>query len=89
MTAAEYFDAVQSAYEDAERRAGGAVERVFRVAGRVMRLRFAGPALVSNATAAFAHLPPSGDSADFSVCLFDSASTGTDLAGHAMVACAA
>lgn len=82
MTGAEYFEAVQAAYEDAERRAGGAVERVFGVAGSLMRLRFAGPALVSDATTAFSHLPSSGDRVEFSVCLFDSASTGTELPGR-------
>ncbi len=79
MTAGEYFEAVQAAYADAERRAGGPVERVFRVAGHPLRLRFAGPAMVSDATAAFDHLPSSGERAEFSVCLFDSASTGSEL----------
>lgn len=78
MKAAQYFEVVQTAYVEAERRAGGSVERVFRLAGRVLCLRFAGPALVADVTAAFSHLPPCEDSPDLTVCLFDSASTGTE-----------
>jgi hypothetical protein len=74
------------AYGAAERRAGGPVERRFRVAGQALRLRFAGAALVAATTDALRHLTAtddwSGDEASdpgLTVCLFDSVSTRTAL----------
>ena len=86
MNAERYFDAVQEAYDGAEGRAGGPVERRFRIAGQALRLRFAGPALVAGMTDAFGHLT-AGDDRDrdessdtgLTVCLFDSVSTRTEL----------
>jgi hypothetical protein len=86
VTAEQYFDAVRIAYDTAERRVGGPVERRFRVAGQSLRLRFAGAALVAATTDALAHLtapdePDCGEADDhgLTVCLFDSVSTGTTL----------
>lgn len=53
--ASAYFDEALAQIEEATRRAG-AVDRHVRIAGRVVRLRFAGPALVPVLTRAFAHL---------------------------------
>lgn len=86
MTAERYFDAVQASYDAAEGRAGGPVERSFRVAGQALRLRFAGAALVAAMTDAFAHLTAADDrdrdeaiDPGLTVCLFDSVSTRTEL----------
>ena len=86
MTAEPYFEAVQRAYDAAERRAGGPVERRFRIAGHTLRLRFAGAAMVAATTDALRHLTAAdggnGDEASdlgLTVCLFDSVSTKTDL----------
>lgn len=53
--ASAYFDEALARIVDAARRVG-AVDRHVRIAGRVVRLRFAGPALVSALTRAFAHV---------------------------------
>lgn len=86
MTAERYFDAVQVAYDAAEWRAGGPVERRFRIAGQGLRLRFAGAALVAATTDALGHLIATddrdGDEAGdpgLTVSLFDSTSTRTAL----------
>ena len=86
MTAEQYFDAVQAAYDAAEWRAGGPVERRFRIGGQMLRLRFAGAALVAATTEALGHLAATddrdGDEAGdpgLTVCLFDSVSTRTAL----------
>ena len=50
-----YFDAVLARIDEAGRRTG-VVDRDFRIAGRTVRLRFAGPSLVTTLTRAFAHL---------------------------------
>lgn len=56
------------------------VERDYRVAEYTVRLRFAGPALLSAITPALAHLECSGlDAPSFTIDLFDSESTGTPL----------
>lgn len=86
MTAERYFEAVQDAYDVAERRAGGPVERRFRIAGEPLRLRFAGTALAAATTDALAHLSATDDrdgdafgTAGLTICLFDSVSTQTAL----------
>jgi hypothetical protein len=59
----------------------GTVARDFRVGGRLMRLRFAGDALLPALTAAFAHLavPVSSDPPELTVHLWDTASSGIPL----------
>src|SRR4051794_35230087 len=67
-TFAERFDAASATR--------GSVERWYRIAGRGVRLRFAGAALVGDMTRALAHLAvdPMGD-ADLTVSVWDSDST--------------
>jgi hypothetical protein len=73
-----YLAAVLSRFAEAEGRAG-AVARELRVAGRGVRLRFAGDALLPRIMPAIAHL--AGESApSLTVHLWDSASTGVRMA---------
>jgi len=75
-----YFQAVHSAFLAAEQRGGGSVDRFYTVAGRTIHLRFAGPNLVPHLTPPLAHLAVDADRvADFTVCVWDSASTRTPL----------
>ena len=63
---------------DQARQAAGSVDHDFRVGGHVIRLRSAGPALVSPLTRALAHLAvPPVTSPALTVSLWDSESTGT------------
>lgn len=67
---------------DAATMAGGFIERDFCIGGQLLRLRFAGPALVDRFCRAFAHLavPVTADAApDANICLWDTASTGRKL----------
>jgi len=59
----------------------GAVASSFQLAGRVIRLVGAGPALIDSIAPAFGHLPKisNDDPADLTVLLWDSASTGEPL----------
>lgn len=60
--------------------AAGTVERHYEIAGASVRLRFAGGALVPFLDPAIAHLAADATSPpDFTIDLFDSASTGTPL----------
>jgi hypothetical protein len=70
-----YFEELRAAAERA-RRAAGTVERSFRVAGRAVRLSFAGPAMVGPLTAALAHLETAAAPPDLVIHVWDSASTG-------------
>jgi hypothetical protein len=72
-----YFDALYDAFRSAQR-AGGSVERSYAIGSVVVRLRFAGPALVSVMTPAIAHLAiEGGRRPELTICLFDQVSTGT------------
>jgi hypothetical protein len=74
--AAQYLERLEEAFREATRRVS-AVERDYDIAGRRLRLRFAGDALVPFLTPALAHLRASGpERADLTVCIWDSASTG-------------
>jgi hypothetical protein len=73
--ACAYFDELLDAAHRA-RRAAGAIERTFNVAGRTLRLSFAGGAMVSSITGALAHLTCAEAPADLVVHVWDSASTG-------------
>jgi hypothetical protein len=60
--------------------AGRQPERFFALGGRVVRLRFAGDALITPLTRALAHLEvAASDTPDLTIEIWDSASTGTDL----------
>jgi hypothetical protein len=77
---AAYLRAVNRAFGQAVRAAGGAIERHYRIGGHTIRLRFAGPALVPRLTPAFAHLAaPAPGIPELTVSLWDSASTRTPM----------
>lgn len=73
-----FFQEVYQTFRQAERAVGGPVHRFYEIGGYTICLRFAGSALVPRITPALDHLacepsePPS-----LTVCLWDSASTGT------------
>jgi hypothetical protein len=68
--AARVFAAEEREFEAAFARHG--LEAQYRVAGRVVALRFAGPALAAKLLPAFAHLQPaSGEPADLVICSWD------------------
>lgn len=67
-------------YGEACRAASEEVDRYFRIGGFVIRLRFAGPALIPHITPALAHLAITPTThADLTVCLWDSATTGVPI----------
>lgn len=71
----EYFHSVYELFELAER-ATGAVERSYSIGGYLIRLRFAGEALLS-LTRALEHLAVEhAATPDLTICLWDSESTG-------------
>jgi hypothetical protein len=73
----DYLGGMLARFEEAERRAGAAV-RELRVAGRGVRLRFAGEGLLPRVMPALAHLL--GEAApSLTVCLWDTASTGVRM----------
>jgi len=76
----DFFQAAFHAFRRAERAVGGPVSRFYRIGGHVVRLRFAGPALVPLITPALGHLAeePAPDPA-LTVCLWDKASTGVGM----------
>ena len=75
-----FFKAVHQAFQRAEQAAGGSIDRFYGIGGYVIRLRFAGPALVPLMTPAFEHLAVKpGPIPALTVCLWDSASTGTNM----------
>ena len=71
-----YFDAIYELAHSAAQAAGGFVDRIYTIAGLPVRLRFAGPALLSPITHAFEHLNVSEGSALLTICIWDTASTG-------------
>lgn len=73
-----YFDEIAEVVSAARDRAG-TVERCYDVGAGLVRLRFAGDALVPRLTAALEHLAAAGGGAVLTVDLFDSASSGTTL----------
>lgn len=75
-----YFAEVSAAFEEAGRAVGGIIDRSYTIAGYSIRLRFAGPALLPAITPALAHLEaPLHPAPALTVCLWDSATTGTKL----------
>lgn len=76
-TAKHFLGELRDRAIDAERAAGGPIDRRFEIAGGVVRLRFAGPAMVDFACRALSHLPAEpGAEPDLTVHLWDSGSTG-------------
>ncbi len=78
--ATRLFDRALELALEAQQRAGGAVERRFRVGGRQLHLQFAGSVLEEPLCRAFAHLETGESSgADFTVHLWDSTSSGLHM----------
>jgi len=75
-SAAEFVDALEAAFRDAARLTG-TVRRHFRIAGRTVRLAFAGDALVGALTAALRHVEAAPSSPDLTVLIWDALSTGS------------
>lgn len=76
-TPAEFFGEAYETFQRAEQ-AAGPVERCYAIGGYVVRLRFAGPALVPLVTPALAHLAVEPVEAPaLTICLWDRASTNT------------
>ncbi|MBE9125522.1 MULTISPECIES: serine kinase [unclassified Coleofasciculus] len=75
-----FFNEIYDAYENAENAVGGSVDCFYRIGGYVIRLRFAGSALVPYLTPALAHLAiePVPEPA-LTICLWDSQSTNTKM----------
>jgi hypothetical protein len=74
-----FYAAVRAAFEQAVRSIGGHQDRHFQIAGQVVRLRFAGEALVAGLTRALAPLAiaPVAEP-NFTIHLWDTASTGVE-----------
>lgn len=73
---ASVLDTADQAFAPMAEGAGGEQRFTFTVAGRCIRLRFAGPALAASMSRAFAHLATPDADPDLEVLLWDSASTG-------------
>lgn len=73
-----YFEAVHDSFLRAGQTAGGFVERSYVIGGFLVRLRFAGTALIPKVTPALTHLeaPRAALIPALTVCLWDHASTG-------------
>ena len=76
---AAFFRVAHQAFREAEQSAGESVDCFYEVAGLRIHLRFAGSALVSQLTPALAHLAVPPCEPDLTICLWDSASTGTKM----------
>jgi len=73
-----YFHEMHHAFELAAASAG-TVDRCYRLAGYVVRLCFAGDALVPVFSSALSHLATSAAQPDLTICIWDSASTGVRM----------
>ena len=73
-----FFRAADETYRKA---AGVPISWHFRVGGELVRLSFAGPALIPSVTPAFAHLAvePDEEEPDLTISIWDSVSTGTRM----------
>ena len=75
-----FFDRIHDQWTCAAESAGATLDHHYELAGSVVRLRFAGPALQRRIAPAFAHLETGAPAApDLTVCLWDSASTGVSM----------
>ena len=74
-----FFGEVFKAFQMAEKSSGCASERFYNLAGHIIRLRFSSSALVPLITPALEHLAVEEETPALTVCLWDSASTGTRM----------
>lgn len=75
-----FFRAVYRRFQQAEQVAGGPIDRFYAIGGYMIRLRFAGPALIPVITPALEHLAVKcGPAPALTVCLWDGASTGMNI----------
>jgi hypothetical protein len=76
------LDALHEGFSAAAARAGGPVDRRYGLAGATLRVRFAGPALLSHLTPALDDpAPPPVEHPDLTVCARDTAATGVAVPG--------
>src|SRR2546423_14492220 len=74
-----YFNKVTDAFRAAQA-AAGTIERCYTIGGRLIRLSFAGPALIPHFAPALGHLAAApANSLDLTICLWDSESTGVAI----------
>ena len=75
-----FFDSIYTAFKQAEQNTENSCERYYRIAGHTIRLSFAGDCLLPRITAALTHLScEEPASVSFTICLFDSVSTGVSI----------
>ncbi len=75
-----FFNRVYKKFQLAELSVEGSVDRFYIIGGHMVRLRFAGPALVSGITPAFEHLETEPQSRPaLTICIWDSVSTNTRM----------
>jgi hypothetical protein len=75
-----FFRIMRDAFLEAEQQVGGSIDYDYRIGGSIVRLRFAGEAMIPRITRAFSHLAaPFTPTPDLVVFLWDSASTGRRL----------
>lgn len=75
-----FFEQALQAFESAQEKMGGPIDRFFRIGGFHVHLRFAGPALAPLITRAMLHLAEDKpDHVDLTICLWDSVSTGVRM----------
>jgi hypothetical protein len=76
------LDAIHEGFRSAVARVGGSADRWYTLAGATLKVRFAGPALLSRLTPALDHLAsPPVEHPDLTVCAWDTASTGVAVPG--------
>lgn len=73
-----FFDTFYRSFQRAISHVGGPVDRYYSINGQIIRLRFAGPALISQLTPALAHLATHrSETPSLTICIWDNASTST------------
>lgn len=72
------FDTFFRSFQHAANHVGGIVDRYYSIGGQIIRLRFAGPALVPQLTPALAHLATiESEAPSLTICIWDNTSTAT------------
>ena len=75
-----FFESIYERFHQAGQTAGGINDRYYRIGKEIVRLRFAGPALVSHFTPAFSHVEVEPiENPALTICLWDSISTNTKM----------